>query len=64
MEQITETPCFDQTLMQLITSEYLSAFCNAVYFIVLVKVVLLSNIPEVIIDCRAVVMVIGQVAIL
>ena len=58
-EQISETLCFDQTLMQLITSEDLSAFCNTVYFIMLVKVVLLSNIPEVIIHCRAVVMVIS-----
>lgn len=59
MEQISETMCFDHTLMQPITSEYLSAFYTTVYFIMLVKVVLLSNTPEVIIHCRAVVMVIS-----
>jgi hypothetical protein len=59
MEQISETLFFDQTLMQLITSEYLITFFNTVYFIMLVKSVVLSNIPEVIIHCRAVVMVIS-----
>lgn len=59
MEQISETLCFDQMLLQLITSVYISAFCNTVYFITLVKFVLLSNTPEVIIHCCAVVMVVS-----
>jgi len=59
MEQISETLFFDQTLMQLFTSEYLVTFFNTVYFIMLVKFMVLSNIPEVIIHCRAVVMVIS-----
>jgi hypothetical protein len=59
MEQISETLCFDQTVMQLITSEYLGAFSTTVNFIMLVKFELLSNIPKAIIHCRAVVMVIS-----
>ena len=56
---VSETLCCDHTLMQLIISKYLIACCTPVYINMLVKVVLLSNIPEVIVHCRTVVMVIS-----